>query len=240
LQVSEPSDWKMTVAEKILIIDDDEDLTQMLVGRLSYRGYEVYAANNGLDGLRLAYRYHPDLVILDLMMPEMDGFEVCSRLRELSDVPILILSAKDADDDVIKGFQLGADDYISKPFRVWELESRLIAIMKRTKSTEEKVYDDGVLQVNLLKQQVSLRDAPIHLTPTEFRLLGMLLKRRDTVVEREELLDEVWGEGYQDAKENLAVYIHYLRRKLRNKQNGHQYIRSRWGVGYWFATRQDF
>jgi DNA-binding response OmpR family regulator len=230
----------MTVAEKILIIDDDEDLTQMLVGRLSYRGYEVYAANNGLDGLRLAYRYHPDLVILDLMMPEMDGFEVCSRLRELSDVPILILSAKDADDDVIKGFQLGADDYISKPFRVWELESRLIAIMKRTKSTEEKVYDDGVLQVNLLKQQVSLRDAPIHLTPTEFRLLGMLLKRRDTVVEREELLDEVWGEGYQDAKENLAVYIHYLRRKLRNKQNGHQYIRSRWGVGYWFATRQDF
>ncbi|MEJ2598331.1 MAG: response regulator transcription factor [Anaerolineales bacterium] len=228
------------MTEKILIIDDDEDLTQMLVGRLSYRGYEVYAANNGLDGLRLAYRYHPDLVILDLMMPEMDVFEVCSRLRELSDVPILILSAKDADDDVIKGFQLGADDYISKPFRVWELESRLIAIMKRTKSTEEKVYDDGVLQVNLLKQQVSLREAPIHLTPTEFRLLGMLLKRRDTVVEREELLDEVWGEGYQDAKENLAVYIHYLRRKLRNKQNGHQYIRSRWGVGYWFATRQDF
>lgn len=230
----------MTVTEKILIIDDDEDLTQMLVGRLSYRGYDMYAANNGRDGLRLAYRYHPDLVILDLMMPEMDGFEVCSRLRELSDVPILILSAKDADDDVIKGFQLGADDYISKPFRVWELESRLIAIMKRTKSTEEKVYDDGILQVNLLKQQVSMRDAPIHLTPTEFRLLGLLLKRRDTVVEREELLDEVWGEGYQDAKENLAVYIHYLRRKLRNKQNGHQYIRSRWGVGYWFATRQDF
>lgn len=230
----------MTVAEKILIIDDDEDLTQMLVGRLSYRGYEMYAANNGRDGLRLAYRYHPDLVILDLMMPEMDGFEVCGRLRDLSDVPILILSAKDADDDVIKGFQLGADDYISKPFRVWELESRLIAIMKRTKSTEEKVYDDGVLQVNLLKQQVSLRDDPVHLTPTEFRLLGMLLKRRDTVVEREELLGEVWGDGYQDAKENLAVYIHYLRRKLRNKQNGHQYIRSRWGVGYWFATRQDF
>jgi two-component system KDP operon response regulator KdpE len=227
------------MAEKILIIDDDVDLTQMLMGRLLYHGYDVYTANGGLEGLKLAYQYHPDLVILDLMMPEMDGFEVCGRLREMSDVPILLLSAKDADNDVIKGFQLGADDYISKPFRVWELESRLIAILKRTKASEEKVYDDGVLQIDLPKQQVVLRDNPIHLTPTEFRLLGMLLKRRDTVVEREELLDEVWGEGYQDAKENLAVYIHYLRRKLKNKNNGHQYIRSRWGVGYWFATRQD-
>ncbi len=227
------------MAEKILIIDDEEDLTQMLMGRLLYHGYDVYAANSGREGLKLAYQYHPDLVILDLMMPEMDGFEVCGRLREMSDVPILLLSAKDADNDVIKGFQLGADDYISKPFRVWELESRLVAILKRTKTSEEKIYDDGVLQIDLPKQQVVLRDSPIHLTPTEFRLLGMLLKRRDTVVEREELLDEVWGEGYQDAKENLAVYIHYLRRKLKNKNNGHQYIRSRWGVGYWFATRQD-
>ena len=232
-------DGKTTMVEKILIIDDDEDLTQMLLGRLLYRGYDVYAANSGLDGLKLAYQYHPNLVILDLMMPEMDGFEVCSRLRELSDVPILLLSAKDADNDVIKGFRLGADDYISKPFRVWELESRLIAILKRTRVSEEKIYDDGILQIDLPKQQVVLRDNPIHLTPTEFRLLGMLLKRRDTVVEREELLDEVWGEGYQDARENLAVYIHYLRRKLKNKNSGHQYIRSRWGVGYWFATRHD-
>jgi two-component system KDP operon response regulator KdpE len=229
-----------TMADKILIIDDDTDLTQMLVGRLSYRDYEVYAANDGREGLRLAYQYHPDLVILDLMMPEMDGFEVCSRLREMSDVPILILSAKDADNDVIKSFQLGADDYICKPFRVWELESRLVAILKRTKANEEKVYDDGILQIDLRKQQVMLQDNLIHLTPTEFRLLGMLLTRRDTVVEREELLGEVWGDGYQDAKENLAVYIHYLRRKLRNRNSGHQYIRSRWGVGYWFASRLDY
>ena len=170
--------------EKILIIDDDRALTEMLAQKLEPRGFEVLSADRGLDGLKLAYENHPDMVILDVMMPEMDGWETCRRFRELSDVPILMLTGKVSEEDVVRGFQLGADDYVRKPFNLKELEGRIRAILKRANGIEAEnnlVFDDGKIRVDLERQQVFREGKMVHLTSTEFQLLSLPGKTsRDT------------------------------------------------------------
>lgn len=224
---------------KLLIIEDDQVLNRLLTEHLRNVGHDVLSANGGLEGLELIRNYSPDLVLLDIMMPGMDGWQTCRRLREVSDVPVLILTAKGAEDDVIKGFQLGADDYIKKPFNLQELELRVEAVLRRSANRrldDASDYDDGVLHIDLGRRMVVRRGDPVHLTPTEFRLLSYLLRHRDRVVPHSELLSEVWGPRYVDDTASLSVYVRYLREKLEDNPATPRYICTEWGVGYRFAV----
>jgi two-component system KDP operon response regulator KdpE len=225
---------------KLLIIEDDITLSRLLAGHLQSLGYDVMAAPGGAEGIRLAGEIAPDLVILDIMMPGMDGWEVCRRLRSTSPVPILMLTAKGAQEDVIQGLELGADDYLKKPFDLRELELRIAAILRRSEGAPGdpgSVYDDGTLQVDLERRLVVRHGQRVHLTPTEFRLLSCLLRHRGRVVPHEELLTEVWGPEYIQETANLYVYVRYLREKLEAVPGDPRYIFTEWGVGYQFGRQ---
>lgn len=226
---------------KILVIDDDETLTEVLELNLRAKGYQVMTANTGLDGIKLAYETHPDLIVLDVMMPEMDGYDTCKRLREMSDVPILFLTAKGLEQDLIKGFEVGGDDYVRKPFSLREVEARVPALLKRrvNRDKSDNHYDDGRLRIDLETQHVYRDGEMVHLTPTEFRLLRALVKNMGAVVTHEELLREAWGEGYTDATASLSLYIRYLREKIEDNPGDPNYILTKWGIGYWFADRRQ-
>jgi DNA-binding response OmpR family regulator len=224
----------------LLIVEDDAELNKMIVAALQRRGFDVLSATHGRQALQTAYEAHPDLVILDVMMPEIDGFQVCQRLREMSDVPIVFLTAKAEEEDLVRGFSLGADDYVKKPFSLTELEMRIRAVLNRAnhdKSETTKLYEDGILKIDLVRQHVFRRREMVHLTPTEFRLLSSLVRRQGSVVSHKELLGEVWGEGYLDATACLSLYIRYLREKIEEDPGDPQYIRTKWGIGYWFEPR---
>lgn len=226
---------------KILVIDDDETLTEVLELNLRAKGYQVMTANTGLDGIKLAYETHPDLIVLDVMMPEMDGYDTCKRLREMSDVPILFLTAKGLEQDLIKGFEVGGDDYVRKPFSLREVEARVQALLKRrvNRDKSDNHYDDGRLRIDLETQHVYRDGEMVHLTPTEFRLLRALVKNMGAVVTHEELLRKAWGEGYTDATASLSLYIRYLREKIEDNPGDPNYILTKWGIGYWFADRRQ-
>ncbi len=228
------------MAEKILVIDDEETTVQLIAILLERRGYEVIKAYRAEDGLRKAYRTHPDLVLLDIMMPEMDGWEVCRRLRELSDVPIIFLTARSEIRDVVKGLEMGADDYVVKPYDNDELVARVRAHLRRAPApsiSEELVFDGGDFRVNFLNREVRVRGRPVHLTPKEFNLLGVLVRKAGRVITRQELVTEAWGPEYADAIDSLKLYIHYLRQKIEQEPQRPQYILTSRGVGYRFANR---
>ena len=222
---------------KLLIIEDDTTLNRLLVSHFRSLGYDVVATTGGAEGVRLAEEARPGLVILDIMMPGMDGWEVCRRLRESSSIPILMLTAKGAQEDVVQGFELGADDYLKKPFDLRELELRIEAILRRSGAAPgdaRNVFDDGELRVDLERRLVTRQGQAVHLTPTEFRLLSHLLQQRGRVVPHEELLTEVWGPEYVQDTANLSVYVRYLREKLEAVPSEPRYICTEWGVGYRF------
>jgi DNA-binding response OmpR family regulator len=228
------------MAEKILVIDDEETTVQLITILLERRGYEVIKAYRAEDGLRKAYRSHPDLVLLDIMMPEMDGWEVCRRLRELSDVPIIFLTARTEIRDVVKGLEMGADDYIIKPYDNDELVARVRAHLRRAPSpaiAEELVFSGGDFRVNFLNRELRVRGRQVHLTPKEFNLLGVLVREAGRVVTRNELVSEAWGPEYADAIDSLKLYIHYLRQKIEEDPQKPEYILTSRGVGYRFVNR---
>lgn len=225
---------------RVLIIEDDVALNNMLALNLEKQGFEVSSVTRGREGLKAAYDERPDVVILDIMMPGMDGYQVCKRLREISDIPIIMLTAKVAEKDELKGFQAGADDYVTKPFSLKVLTARIRAALRRARNRsqpEDGVYDDGTLRVDLDRHQVFRNDETVSLTPTEFRLLACLVRNKGRVVTHEELQEEVWGPGYTDAADCLSVYVRYLRKKLEDDPGDPQYILNRWGTGYWFAPQ---
>lgn len=199
------------------------------------------------DGLKMAYDHHPDLVILDIMMPEMDGYEVCKRLQEMSDVPILMLTAKAEKDDLLRGFQAGAADYLTKPFIITELEYRIRALLKHTNNRsrdEVNIYEYGSLKVDLKQGRVFRDNEQVPLTPTEFRLLSYLIRNRGTVIGHEELIRRVWGTGYlldpDGGKASLQLYISYLRDKIEDDPKDPYFIRTKWGVGYfWYVPETE-
>ena len=228
------------MAEKILVIDDEDTTVQLIALLLERRGYEVIKAYRAEDGLRKAYRSHPDLVLLDIMMPEMDGWEVCRRLRELSDVPIIFLTARSEIRDVVKGLEMGADDYIVKPYDNDELVARVRAHLRRAPApsiSEELVFDGGDFRVNFLNREVRVGGRAVHLTPKEFNLLGVLVRNAGRVITRNDLVTEAWGPEYADAIDSLKLYIHYLRQKIEEDPQRPQYILTSRGVGYRFANR---
>lgn len=222
---------------RILVIDDDPTLNSLIRQSFHAKGYEVITALTGAEGLKLAYRSHPDVIVLDIMMPDLNGYETCLRLREISEVPVLMLTAMASEEDLLRGFEAGADDYVKKPFSLKELEVRIAALIKRSSSSENSdiAYDDGTLRVDLQRQHVYRDNQRVHVTPTEFRLLSCLIRHRGHVVTHEDLLREVWGDGYLDAVPSLSIYIRYLREKLEQDPSEPHYILTKWGVGYWFS-----
>jgi two-component system KDP operon response regulator KdpE len=228
------------MVEKILVIDDEELTVHLIAMLLERRGYEVIRAYRAEEGLRQAYRTHPDLILLDIMMPDMDGWEVCRRLRELSDVPIIFLTAKDDVRDVVKGLEMGADDYIVKPYDNDELVARIRAHLRRAPKpsvAEELAFDGGNFRINFISREVRVRGHPVHLTPKEFNLLGVLARNAGRVITRTELVKEAWGPEYSDAIDSLKLYIHYLRQKLEVDPQHPTYILTSRGVGYRLTDR---
>ena len=225
--------------ERVLLIDDDPDLLDMLKLGLESGGFTALTARNGREGICQAYQHHPDVIVMDLMMDEMDGWTACRRLRDVCDTPIMILSARTAKEDVVKGLSIGADDYMTKPCSLNELRARVQALIRRSvkkKSVGEKqVYDDGVLQIDLGSGTVKRRGEIVRLSPTETRLLLCLAAQRGQVVPRKELLAQVWGDGYVDAQSHLSVYVRYLRTKIEPDPANPHYICTCWNMGYYFG-----
>lgn len=228
---------------KVLIIDDDIDHLNLTRYYLEKKGYEVRVACDGPDGLRAAYEFHPDAIVLDLMLPTVDGFEVCKRLRELSDVPILILTAREGEADELRGFGLGADDYLHKPVTVAVVEAHLSALLRRHgdggKGTFFEYYSDPHLTLDTQARLALWEGRALHFSPTEFRLLEALLRQRGQVVPRQQLLRQVWGEAYDGDYELLALYIYYIRKKLARAGCTLPYIRTSWGEGYAFVPLEE-
>jgi DNA-binding response OmpR family regulator len=229
------------VQHTILVIDDDPDLRLMLKTQLERRNHRVVVASSGRDGLQKAYQARPELIILDIMMPGMDGWEVCKRLRELSSVPIIMLTARNMAGDVVKGLESGADDYLTKPFSTAELEARIQAVLRRSSSSNgvgksrTSFYSNGYLTIDFDRRTVKVHDDSIDLTPTEFKLLSCLVRNEGRVLPHRYLLTEVWGPEYADEVDYVKLYIRYLRLKIEEDPSDPVYIQTEWGVGYRFS-----
>lgn len=223
----------------ILAIDDDETLLGLLAEHLRQAGYRPVTAPSGVAGLQACYEHHPDLVILDVMMPKMDGWTVCERLREISDTPIILLTAKGEERDRLRGFRLGVDDYVVKPFSFAELVARVGAILARSRRTAPQASPPplvrGEVIIDLQERRVTRAGQTIHLTPTEFRLLAALAERPGHTLSPETLLSRVWGDAYADEVENVKRYIHYLRQKLEADPDHPRLILTERGFGYYLA-----
>jgi DNA-binding response OmpR family regulator len=230
--------------ETVLVIDDDSGLLTLLRLGLEREGFTVVTAESGKEGLRRAYEARPDVIVLDVMMPEMDGWLTCQRLRSMCDTPIIMLTAKTAQADVLKGLSLGADDYLTKPCSFDELKARIRTVLRRTSTSTSSdwrsVYDDDNLCIDLKDGTVSRRGEVIHLTPIESRLLMYLVSQKGRIVPHRELLISVWGPEYAEEVSYLSVYIRYLRRKIEADSSNPRYIRTRWRMGYYFAGDGTF
>ena len=220
---------------RVLVVDDDKTLLRFLKEYLEREKYEVFTADRGLKGLRIFYDERPDMVVLDIMMPGMDGWEVCARIRELSEIPIIMLTAKAAESDKLRGFKLGVDDYITKPFSLEELSARMRAILSRTSAQREgevATYRVGQIVVDMRKREVRLKEEALNLTPTEFRLLAILAKRAGEAVEQNELIAEVWGEYRRGGGSTLRRYIWLLRQKIEDDPKRPRRLVTVRGYGY--------
>lgn len=230
--------------EKVLIIDDDPGLLTLLQLGLERDGFMVVTAESGKEGLRRAYEARPDVIVLDIMMPDMDGWVTCQRLRSMCDTPIIMLTARADQADVLKGLALGADDYVTKPCSFDELKARIRTVLRRARAGSDEdwraVYDDGVLRIDLEDGAVMRDGEPLHLTPIESRLLMYLVSQKGRIVPHKELLVSIWGPEYAEELSYLSVYIRYLRRKIEEDPSNPRYIRTRWRMGYYFAGDGGF
>lgn len=223
-------------APKILIVED-EAIVADVVGRYLRRdGFEVMTAGDGQEALDMAHEWSPDLVLLDLMLPKIDGLEVCRRLRSDSNIPIIIVTAKGDESDRIVGLELGADDYVSKPFSPRELVARVRAVLRRTHLTPNP-QSDGVLRVGPITidpagRQATIRNEPVELTAKEFDLLWFLVRNAGQVFTRAQLLDQVWDYEYFGDESTVTVHIHRLRSKIEPDPVRPQFLKTVWGVGY--------
>jgi two-component system KDP operon response regulator KdpE len=224
----------------ILIVDDDPAILRLLSTNLKARNYEVITAANGEESLEAVQREFIDLIILDLMMPKVDGVEVCRRIREWSDVPIIILSARGDENDKVKCLELGADDYLTKPFGIAELMARIKTAFRHrgdpTVAPAQATFVCDGLEINFAKRRVTVNGKEITLTPTEFALLQHLAVNSDKVLTHSMLLQSVWGSEYSSEKEYLRVFVGRLRRKLEPDPKNPKYIQTIPGVGYHIAT----
>ena len=225
----------------LLLIDDDKPLTNLLGEYLRARGYNVIVAHDGAEGLRKAHASQPALILLDVSMPVRNGWFVLERIRELSDVPVLMMTAQNEEESILRGFALGADDYVTKPFSFAELVARITAILNRIRRTESNraaVQVFGDLTIDLSDKRVWRGKEMIHLTPTEFKLLAVLIRQAGRVVTQEELVREAWGEEYLEDVGYVRRYVWHLRRKLEVNPDNPRYIHNDRGYGYRFGPSE--
>jgi two-component system KDP operon response regulator KdpE len=223
----------------ILVVDDEPRLVRFVRANLQSVGYEVITTAQGRAAINLTELKQPNLIILDIMLPDIDGFEVCKRIREFSMVPIIMLTAKAEEADKVKGLDLGADDYLTKPFGAQELLARARAVLRRVELSEgvrpQPVFACGGVQVDFVQRRVTVQGQEVRLTPTEYKLLYQLAINAGRVMLHEDLLRKVWGPEYENEIGYLRVYISRLRRKIEKNPDQPQYIRSEPGFGYVFA-----
>lgn len=229
---------------KLLLIDDDVSLCEAVRFMLTKKGFEVEVAHSAISGLQKAYALKPDIVILDIMLPDMDGWQTCRRFREMSDVPIIMLTALGSEENVVEGLNLGADDYIVKPVTADELAARIRALLRRVSRSHlsgsngrgrEPILTYDNLVIDFDKHEVTVDGKRIDLSPTEFRLLSVLSRHKGRVLPHEFLLTEVWGPEYVGEVDYLRLYISYLRRKVEKDPSKPSLIQNEWGVGYRFG-----
>lgn len=229
----------MNERPRILVVDDEPQLTRVLRTGLKSRGYDVRAAADGLSGFETFNDWHPDLVITDLAMPTVDGLELCRRLRSISQVPIIVLSAKGEEKTKVEALDLGADDYVTKPFGIDELLARVRASLRRAitqskSEPEQTIFESGDFHVDLESRKVTVRGSEVHLTPKEFDLLVYFVKHAGRVLTHRTLLAAVWGGDYVEQDQYLRVFVGNLRKKLEKEVSGQNYIVTEPWVGYRF------
>ncbi len=223
------------VTHKILVVDDDETLLRFVSEFMTREGFQVLTADRGTLALRELYEERPDLIVLDVMMPGMDGWEVCARVRELTDIPVILLTAKTSEADKLRGFRMGVDDYITKPFSLAELAARTRAVLSRSvtqREGEPAVYHVGPLSIDVRRREVLRGDEPVAVTPTEFRLLSALARRAGQAVSQEDLVTEVWGSLRQESSSALRRYVWFLRQKVEDDPDNPRHLMTVRGFGY--------
>lgn len=229
---------------KILVVDDEAVLVKGIRFNLQQEGYQVETGSDGEQAVEMAREGSFDLIILDLMMPKIDGLQACMRIREFSDVPIIMLTAKGEDSDKLMGFACGADDYVTKPFNILELKARVRALLRRTAAAAVKQQETGELTVGHIHLDPAERSAwkdgaPVELTAKEFDLMELLMRNPGRVYSRENLLNVVWGYEYVGDYRTVDVHIRRLREKLELDPANPEYIRTKWGVGYYLSSQKS-
>ena len=224
---------------KILVVDDEELLVKGIRFNLQKEGYEVISGYNGAEAVMLAKNENPDLVILDVMMPELDGFGACEKIREFSDVPIILLTAKSDDMDKLMGFDYGADDYLTKPFNILELKARIKALLRRANrsTSQNKLLTIGSISLDLHSRNAYQNGILTELTAKEFDMIEFLMRNPNRVYSREMLLDTIWAQDYRSDIRTVDVHIRRLRENLETNPAEPQYIMTKWGVGYYFRKQ---
>jgi DNA-binding response OmpR family regulator len=224
---------------KILVVDDEERMVRFIRLNLEHDGFQVFEAYKGVQAIQKVRDAIPDLILLDVMLPDLDGFEVLKMLREINNVPVIMLTAKAEEDDRIKGLELGADDYITKPFSPRELSSRVRAVLRRVEPISGGMHGlievDERLKIDFDRREIWVEDKLVKLRPTEYRLLYHLVQNAGWVVTHDQILSKVWGYEYRDEPHYVRLYINYLRQKLELDPANPKYILTERGVGYRFV-----
>ena len=223
---------------KILVVDDEALLVKGIRFNLQNEGYEVITGSDGLEAVQAVQTQHPDLVVLDVMMPNMDGLSACAKIPEFSDVPIIMLTAKGDDMDKLIGFDHGADDYMTKPFNILELKARVRALLRRAKREQDGAVwlTGGPIRLNTQSRTAFRGNTQVDLTVKEFDLVELLLRNPERVYSREALLDAIWGYEYRSDIRTVDVHIRRIREKLEENPAAPQHILTKWGVGYYFKA----
>jgi DNA-binding response OmpR family regulator len=229
---------------RILVVDDEERMVRFIRMNLEHDGFQVVEAFNGKQAIDKLRETTPDLILLDVMMPDLDGFDVLETIREHSNVPVIMLTAKGEEDDRVRGLELGADDYVTKPFSPRELVSRVKAVLRRTEGATGSMHGlievDDRLKIDFDRREIWLEGKLVKLRPTEYRMLYHLVQNAGWVVSHDQILTKVWGYEYRDEPHYVRLYINYLRQKLEKDPSNPQYILTERGVGYRFVDfRRD-
>lgn len=229
------------MAKKVLVVDDEKLIVKGLRFSLEQDGMDVTCAYDGEEALRLAREREYDIILLDIMLPKMSGTEVCQQIREFSNVPVVMLTAKSDDMDKIMGLEYGADDYITKPFNILEVKARIKAIMRRTAGRgmsrqESSVIESGDMRMDCDSRRVSIAGREVNLTAKEFDVLELLIKNPNKVYSREKLLNLIWGADYPGDVRTVDVHIRRLREKIESNPSEPRFVHTKWGVGYFFRA----
>lgn len=231
----------MAMGKKILIVDDEPAFVSLVEQVFTRKGYEVLKASNGREALRLFFDHRPDIVLLDVVMPKMDGWQTCRRIRDISDIPIVMLTGKQkTQEDIVRGLDYGADDFLIKPVGNKELVARVRAVLRRAESPptldarKELTYSDNFLTMDVAERKVIVNGQRVKLTPTEFRLLMFLVENAGRILTHKQLLERVWGWEYVDDLDHVRIYIWHLRQKIEPDPAQPRYIMTEPGVGYYF------